>query len=135
MGLIDRVGLVQYHSLKLPERVGTCELCPPKNTYFDHCHEHGWIRGELCSSHNGRMQFIDAETRQDLWEDWMLMHWLKCPDCAATSARALAVEPLPPSPEEARLALAELLANAFPRRRRGVEAEKTRWEALLRHAG
>ena len=84
MTFIQRFGLIQYDRTKLPDRLGMCELCPPLNTVFDHCHEHGWIRGEVCSSHNGRMKQIDAGLRPELWEPWMLMHWQRCPDCAAS---------------------------------------------------
>lgn len=85
MTFIQRYGLVQYDravAARFP-RVGLCEWCPPQKTYFDHCHAHGWIRGEVCPSHNGRMKQIDARLRSE-WEPWMVQHWLRCPDCAAS---------------------------------------------------
>lgn len=95
MTFIERYGLVGYGGTHLP-KLGVCEICltiPPPATYLDHCHEHGWIRGEVCHSHNLKMQAIDAGTKVHLWEPWMLEHWQKCPDCVQTQSRAL-----PPTP-------------------------------------
>jgi len=129
---IDRYGPVQYNRVKLPDRTGICELCPPKNTYFDHCHEHGWIRGELCSSHNIRMARIDADVDQQKWEDWMMRHWYRCPDCAITAGRSLFVPPPALSPEQEIRATAELLATAFPVKRTPFGDDVQRWERILR---
>lgn len=87
VSFIERNGLIRYPAANL--RLGMCELCPPKSTVLDHCHEHGWIRGELCASHNGRMRLIDAGDGQQGWEPWMFEHWLRCPECAGTQAREL----------------------------------------------
>lgn len=64
---------------------------------FDHCHEHGWIRGIICASCNGKMR--DVDLRMDYTQIHMLTfpdestievemptpaynrHWEKCPDC------------------------------------------------------
>lgn len=100
MTFIERNGLIRYPGVNL--RLGMCELCPPKSTVLDHCHEHGWIRGELCASHNGRMRLIDAGDGQCGWEPWMLEHWLRCPECAATQARELPQQPKLLSEEETR---------------------------------
>ena len=86
---MQRFGLMKYDRTRLPDRLGMCELCPPLSTVFDHCHEHGWIRGEVCSSHNGRMKLIDAGLRPELWEPWMLEYWRRCPDCAESRMRVL----------------------------------------------
>lgn len=98
VNFIERNGLIRYPVANL--RLGVCELCPPKRTVLDHCHEHGWIRGELCASHNGRMQLIDAGDRQRSWEPWMLEHWQRCPECAATQERELPQPPKLLSEEE-----------------------------------
>jgi hypothetical protein len=95
MTFIERYGLVRYKGTH-PSKLGVCEIClavPPPATYLDHCHDHGWIRGEVCHSHNLKMQAIDAGTKFHLWEPWMLEHWQKCPDCVRTQSRAL-----PPAP-------------------------------------
>jgi hypothetical protein len=48
---IERYGLMKYNG-RHPLKMGTCELCPPtappppSQTVYDHCHQHGWIRGE-----------------------------------------------------------------------------------------
>jgi len=79
---------VKYKSPGL-KHSGTCEWCPPETflptgTIFDHCYRHGWVRGEVCHSHNGRMNAIDQGVRQELWERRMAVQWLRCADCADT---------------------------------------------------
>ena len=83
-GFIERNGFVQYSSAPLLERTGQCDVCPPANTFFDHCHEHGWIRGELCGSHNQRLHSIDAGVRPERWEPWMAEYRRRCPECTPT---------------------------------------------------
>lgn len=91
-------GPVHYDRASLLfRRTGKCEVCPPVNTYVDHCHEHDWIRGELCASHNTRLQFIDADICPHKWEPWMLEYWRRCPDCTKNGTREL---PATPSEEE-----------------------------------
>jgi len=88
--------MVRYGD-KHPPKLGICEVClasPPPATDLDHCHEHGWIRGEVCHSHNLKMQAIDAGTKFHLWDPWMLEHWQKCPDCVRTQSRVLPSVPL-----------------------------------------
>lgn len=64
---------------------------------FDHCHEHGWIRGIICASCNGKMR--DVDLRMEYTQVHILCshgdsvieielptpaynrHWEKCPDC------------------------------------------------------
>jgi|SRR6266849_8665247 len=88
MTFIARHGLVQYEiaQQKIP-LWGICEWCPPEETVLDHCHKHGWVRGEICVSHNGRMRQIDAGVSPDRWRPWMVSHWRRCPDCAAQEVR------------------------------------------------
>lgn len=43
-----------------PARLHTCALCPALAYGWDHCHEHGLIRGPLCRDCNWGMSFIDA---------------------------------------------------------------------------
>ena len=70
-----------------PLRSGYCDWCLsgssdiPQNTFFDHCRKHGWIRGEVCHSHNLRMKRIDANIAPETWEPWMVEHFNRCPDC------------------------------------------------------
>ena len=74
---------------------------------------------------------IDTNVDPEKWEDWMLRHWLRCPDCAATMGRSLYEAPPPLSPEEEARGTAELLATAFPLKRTSIEDDARRWEKLL----
>ena len=96
MTFIEQHGLVQYSARRLFPRTGVCEWCqisplPRRATEFDHCHKHGWIRGEICSSHNMRLSSIDAGRNYLSWQHWMIEHWYRCPDCAATDERRMPV--------------------------------------------
>jgi hypothetical protein len=86
MSYIELNGLVPYKSKNCPALSGTCDWCPDRPGYvrtgFDHCHKHGWIRGELCDSHNSRMRKVDAGIARYSWESWMAEHFNRCPDCA-----------------------------------------------------
>lgn len=70
---------------------GKCDWCPDRPGYvrtgFDHCHKHGWIRGELCDSHNIRMRKIDSGIFPSSWEPWIVEHFNRCPDCRAADSR------------------------------------------------
>ncbi len=44
----------------------------------DHCHEHGFIRGELCTSHNGRIDLLTYDPQLAGFRE-------RCPDCAASA--------------------------------------------------
>jgi hypothetical protein len=80
-------GHVQYQQHRLHHIAyrGRCEHCNAiKRTFYDHCHKHGWIRGEVCGSRNTRMAKLDWGIKPDRWERWMIEQWLRCPDCAAT---------------------------------------------------
>jgi hypothetical protein len=79
---------IKYSSGRLTHD-GICEWCPagtflPTGTTFDHCHKHGWVRGEVCHSHNNRMREIDRGTRAETWQHWQVVMFLRCPECAAT---------------------------------------------------
>jgi recombination endonuclease VII len=87
---VERYGLVQYNcwNIRKYRYLDVCEWCEPEDpwrpTSFDHCHRHGWIRGEICQSHNGRLKRIDKLEYPDRWKRWMIQHWLRCPECAGT---------------------------------------------------
>lgn len=67
---------------------------------FDHCHEHGWIRGVICASCNGKMRNVDLRMEYSevqtigFDDDYPIelelptpaynRHWEKCPDCRKT---------------------------------------------------
>lgn len=53
-----------------------CDLCPDPAEFWDHCHDHGSIRGPLCRSCNGS-EFLwpHAERGVD--------HLMACPGCRA----------------------------------------------------
>jgi len=80
----DRYGLMAYtKALSLRQRglleVTKCEWCP---TYLDHCHQHQWVRGELCPHHNNRMKQIDARTHSlRAAQAWQISQFLRCPEC------------------------------------------------------
>src|SRR5262245_25746155 len=60
-----------------PPKLGICEVCcgpPLPDTVYDHCHDHGWIRGEVCASHNSLLAVGYPEP-------WMAEHWKRCPEC------------------------------------------------------
>ena len=82
MTFIEAHGYVQYSEARnwpLP-RIGLCEW--DHRTYLDHCHVHGWVRGEVCGHHNSRMAAFDAGLLfLDQREPWMLEQWLRCPEC------------------------------------------------------
>lgn len=60
---IDTYGHVQYRQgqFKAEARcdIPGCTL-PRKYYVIDHCHEHGWIRGNICGSHNNKLGDLDA---------------------------------------------------------------------------
>jgi len=67
-----------------------CEFsvdCAGATLVFDHCHEHGWVRGVLCNSHNVKMGYIDVVSRTegitvDLGDTPYGQWAMRCPDCA-----------------------------------------------------
>jgi hypothetical protein len=75
MTFIETHGLVKYGRRNLP-KTGICELCnavAPPATVFDHCHLHGWIRGEICIRHNLLLASCP--------EPWMAEYPRHCPGC------------------------------------------------------
>jgi hypothetical protein len=69
--------------------VPTREATTDRDKNFDHCHSHGWVRGEVCHAHNSRMRDIDRLTNSERWTRWMVKMWLRCPDCEATAEGAM----------------------------------------------
>jgi len=89
MTFIETHGLVRYGRTR-PTKTGICEICqtaPPPATVLDHCHEHGWIRGEVCLSHNALLA-----TRSDRWDETMIACWNHCPDCPKLVALPPAID-------------------------------------------
>jgi len=105
MSYVKLNGLVQYKRKNRPALLGTCDWCPDRSGYvrtgFDHCYKHGWIRGELCDSHNIRMRRIDAGIAPRSWEPWMVEHFNCCPDCAIEFRPV--IEPEPKQSEQPKL--------------------------------
>lgn len=58
----------------------TCVLCGSRRTdlVVDHCHEHGYARGLLCGSCNGRLAALDAGAAPTPREAFYLGN---CPEC------------------------------------------------------
>ncbi|MFE7236525.1 endonuclease domain-containing protein [Streptomyces sp. NPDC057596] len=105
MNFIDQYGLVPYKPWQLSRyaREGACEVCGATSEElarrysedgyqsalsavllnFDHCHEHGWIRGRLCTRCNNDMGTgwrLGWVHRSPLREAFFA-HFRKCPDC------------------------------------------------------
>lgn len=51
-----------------------CDLCPDQAAFWDHCHDHGLIRGPLCRSCNGS-EFLWVHTNRGV------QHLMRCPGC------------------------------------------------------
>jgi hypothetical protein len=63
-----------------------CEVTGHGKLVFDHCHDHGWLRGMICSLHNMRLGQIDAVRRipgvqVDLSGTPYVALLAACPDC------------------------------------------------------
>ena len=71
----ERMGSMRYIDVmrkqaawRIAYVIGTeCEVdgCGKRGLYgsvlvFDHCHEHGWVRGLVCTRHNAMLAHIDA---------------------------------------------------------------------------
>jgi len=76
--------------------VGNCDWT--SGTLYEHCHWHGWVRGMTCQQCNTRMSFVDkiahgiyrgSRSLIDVEND-LIIHWMKCPDCAVMAFTALA---------------------------------------------
>jgi Recombination endonuclease VII len=66
--------------------VASCEVTGYGHLVLDHCHDHGWVRGLICASHNIRLGQIDAVlkipgVRLDLSATPYAALLSACPDC------------------------------------------------------
>lgn len=64
-----------------------CEVTGNGRLVFDHCHDHGWLRGVVCFPHNSRLGQIDAVrripgVRLDLSATPYAALLAACPGCA-----------------------------------------------------
>ena len=77
-------------------RSGKCEYgCTAVNTVLDHCHVHGWVRAEVCSTHNAWMRLIDLRIGEPCdYDPRQVNQARQCPDCnsAGYVMRVLYVE-------------------------------------------
>lgn len=107
MTFIEEHGLVRYGTRRRYPRRRSCDLCPlrcvaciagfisicgrrvpcpmcartraGRSFVFDHCHRHGWIRGEVCESCNVRLGRAEGGSLPD---DPVLRQYLgNCPPC------------------------------------------------------
>lgn len=49
---------------------------------WDHCHQHGFIRGPLCAYHNGRMRHFDNGRERYLYDADLIDYSWRCAGCA-----------------------------------------------------
>jgi hypothetical protein len=76
-----------------------CAAGPGAPLVFDHCHEHGWVRGVVCCGHNYRLGQVDAVLAidgavVDLAATAYARHLANCPGCSGTLAQT-ATTPAP----------------------------------------
>lgn len=80
MTFIEEHGVVRYRRSgnPYPHRncCDLCQVCRAIRFVFDHCHRHGWIRGELCESCNIRLGRPAL-----LPDDSALRYLANCPGC------------------------------------------------------
>jgi hypothetical protein len=70
----EHTGAAYHPRYRPPARVYRCDLCPDPAAFWDHCHDHGLIRGPLCRSCNGSEGFW-VHTRRGV------EHLMRCPGC------------------------------------------------------
>jgi hypothetical protein len=89
-------GFAQYHRQRYILGHGHCPICDDADVRLirDHCHIHGWIRDEICSSCNIKLAGIERAFRASYREQgkiadiyqliypYELAQILYCPDCA-----------------------------------------------------
>jgi hypothetical protein len=78
------------HPPILPETA--CEGCgenPASQT--DHCHQHGWVRGQVCRGCNTWMGLIDRRVAPQVDLATLLVLQHRCPECDQLSISDLAV--------------------------------------------
>lgn len=102
---ITQYGLVPYKPWRLSRysRDGACEACGITSAglaryysadgyvgapvsvllHFDHCHNHGWIRGRLCTRCNTELALAvrAGSLHKHRLQGPFLAHLRKCPDC------------------------------------------------------
>lgn len=61
-----------------PARNFGCALCPRRAMVWDHCHEHGIVRGALCGRCNRRMCNVDAGICDPDWPGAFPLSWELC---------------------------------------------------------
>lgn len=83
-----------------------CILCGDRKLqpYADHCHEHGWVRGDVCPRCNTLMSLIDrhispleSSLTHPLTLAALITHAGRCPDC-----KSLGINDLRPPARKAR---------------------------------
>ncbi|MFF6829911.1 endonuclease domain-containing protein [Streptomyces longwoodensis] len=70
----EHAGAAYHPRYRPPARAYRCDLCPEPAAFWDHCHDHGLIRGPLCRSCNGSEGFW-VHSRHGV------EHLMRCPDC------------------------------------------------------
>jgi len=117
-GFIERHGLVRWTKgigARYP-RDGSCEVCGVTaadlqarysaagytetarrhftRLVFDHCHEHGWVRGLLCLPCNNDLAILERGQRGGELPSigtrpllLLIAHYRKCPDCQVPGQR------------------------------------------------
>lgn len=99
-GFVARHGLVQYKPYRLRKysRQGLCEICGSAPLgkpmlLFDHCHEHGWIRGLICNCCNDQVAFIENGWKRRIRLEVTSRYpeyRRNCPDCRAGDIKSAA---------------------------------------------
>lgn len=89
---------VRYGEQSRAELGSACMLCGARERqpYADHCHHHGWVRGDLCPRCNTLMALIDrriapleSSLTAPLTLAALVEHAGRCPDCEPFSVENL----------------------------------------------
>ncbi|MGW1976680.1 endonuclease domain-containing protein [Streptomyces sp. NPDC001889] len=71
----DQYSGTRYRSSRRPPATEyQCDLCPDAAEFWDHCHDHGTVRGPLCRSCNGS-EYLWPHTHHGV------RHLMRCPGC------------------------------------------------------